>query len=126
MSSALRRTGSTRKWRRLRLLILQRDRWTCGYCGQPANTVDHIIPRNQARPGQADHPSNLVAACSDCNSAKGSRRFFLDLEAPDTPTPCPLSPHTLPTPSTEANYKKREASTLDLNDPGPLGRGVTR
>jgi len=55
------------KW--YRQLVLNRDNWTCVYCGSPANEVDHVIPRNH---GGFDLPSNLVASCSRCNNAKGS------------------------------------------------------
>jgi hypothetical protein len=57
-------------WPVIRLQILDRDGWTCAYCGKYANTVDHIIPRK--RGGSNDH-SNLVAACKPCNSRKRHR-----------------------------------------------------
>lgn len=42
----------------------------CVYCGTPyADTVDHVLA--QAK-GGTDDPANLVSACSQCNSAKGS------------------------------------------------------
>ena len=49
--------------------VLERDRWSCVYCGQAANQVDHVIPRNH---GGSDLPTNLVAACAPCNNLKGS------------------------------------------------------
>ena len=49
--------------------VLERDRWSCVYCGQAANQVDHVIPRNH---GGSDLPNNLVAACAKCNNLKGS------------------------------------------------------
>lgn len=42
----------------------------CVYCGQAADTVDHLIPRMQHGPDAAD---NLVPACRFCNSSKGGR-----------------------------------------------------
>lgn len=42
----------------------------CVYCGDPATTKDHQIPRG--RPGW-DAPGNLVPACLSCNSAKRNR-----------------------------------------------------
>lgn len=57
-----------RKWRELRLHILKRDDHRCAYCGQPADTVDHIIPLNK---GGTDHETNLTAACAKCNYGKG-------------------------------------------------------
>lgn len=59
--------------RRLRFEILRRDGHTCRYCGAKAPdvalTVDHVIPVSL---GGGDEPSNLVTACSDCNSGKAS------------------------------------------------------
>jgi 5-methylcytosine-specific restriction endonuclease McrA len=42
----------------------------CVYCGNPATTRDHVIPRG--RPGW-DDPDNIVLACSWCNFSKGDR-----------------------------------------------------
>ncbi len=55
-------------WASYREAILERDGWTCAYCGDVADTVDHVIP--QAKGGD-NHPHNLTAACSECNAAKG-------------------------------------------------------
>jgi 5-methylcytosine-specific restriction endonuclease McrA len=52
-------------WRRRRAIILKMHDDACYYCGDPANTVDHIKPRHL---GGTDHINNLVAACVDCNS----------------------------------------------------------
>lgn len=58
---------------RLRYEILRRDNYTCRYCGGSAPdvslTVDHVIPVTL---GGGDDPSNLVAACSACNSGKSA------------------------------------------------------
>lgn len=62
----------SRQWRSLRLRILARDGYTCGYCGQTADTVDHILPVDK-HPDQAMSPDNLISACKSCNSRKGSR-----------------------------------------------------
>lgn len=65
--------------KRLRYEILRRDNHTCHYCGGTsptvALTVDHVIPRAL---GGTNDPSNLVAACRDCNAGKSS-------SAPDAP-----------------------------------------
>lgn len=56
---------------RLRFAILNRDGFTCRYCGRRSPTVelmvDHIIPFSK---GGTDDPENLCAACSDCNAGK--------------------------------------------------------
>jgi len=31
--------------------VMKRDRWTCGYCGGKASTIDHVMPR----PGRLAH-----------------------------------------------------------------------
>lgn len=70
MTSALTPRGSTWRWRKIRLRILIRDRWTCGYCMRPATTVDHITPRAL---GGGDEDSNLIACCTRCQNRKGGR-----------------------------------------------------
>src|SRR4051794_1217056 len=30
-----------------RAAVLKRDRWTCGYCGGKASTIDHVMPRSR-------------------------------------------------------------------------------
>lgn len=48
--------------------VLQRDGFTCVYCGASANHVDH---RRSRRNGGTNHMNNLSAACADCNWRKG-------------------------------------------------------
>ena len=74
----------SRKWRALRLRILARDGHVCGYCGQDATTVDHILPIRK-HPDQAMNPENLISACRDCNSKKGSRSQGVFLAQTFTP-----------------------------------------
>ncbi|WP_425953679.1 HNH endonuclease [Xylanimonas sp. McL0601] len=42
----------------------------CAYCGGPADTVDHVLPRSR---GGASSWLNLVAACGACNARKADR-----------------------------------------------------
>jgi 5-methylcytosine-specific restriction endonuclease McrA len=42
----------------------------CAYCGGPAQTVDHVLPKSR---GGASSWLNLVAACFGCNRAKDDR-----------------------------------------------------
>lgn len=59
--------------KRTRFEVLKRDNHTCRYCGATAPdailTVDHVTP---VALGGTDDPSNLVAACRDCNFGKAS------------------------------------------------------
>ena len=59
--------------KRLRYEVLRRDNHACRYCGiaapQVVLTVDHVIPVTL---GGSDEPSNLVAACRDCNTGKSA------------------------------------------------------
>lgn len=57
-------------WKKIRLVILERDSFLCRYCGDPANSVDHVTPKS--RGGTEDH-GNLVASCKTCNSKKNGR-----------------------------------------------------
>ncbi len=65
--------GKTSRWPRtlkyVKRWVLERDKYTCVYCGEPANEVDHVIPRHL---NGSDAPSNLVASCRRCNNLKGT------------------------------------------------------
>lgn len=61
--------GNTRQMEAVRAYVLDRDAYTCHWCGARATTVDHVIARAQ---GGTDALTNLVAACSPCNSARGA------------------------------------------------------
>jgi 5-methylcytosine-specific restriction endonuclease McrA len=49
--------------------IKRRD-GACAYCGGPAQTVDHVVPRSR---GGDSTWLNLVAACEPCNHRKANR-----------------------------------------------------
>lgn len=57
--------------KRTRFEVLKRDDYTCRYCHSADRpmTVDHVIP---VALGGSDKPSNLVAACVECNNGKAS------------------------------------------------------
>ena len=80
MASALKDTGSTDKWRKIRARILARDNGICQECGAEGNTVDHIVPRSA---GAGDEDWNLQCLCAKCNYSKGGR-FFLRQATPLT------------------------------------------
>lgn len=54
-----------------RYRILERDNFTCQYCGRSAPdvvlNVDHRVPRSE---GGTDEDGNLVTACQACNIGK--------------------------------------------------------
>jgi 5-methylcytosine-specific restriction endonuclease McrA len=58
---------------RLRFAVLNRDGFTCQYCGRSAPgvtlEVDHIQPRSR---GGRSRRENLTTACRDCNRGKYS------------------------------------------------------
>jgi len=62
-----------------RFKILQRDGFTCQYCGAApwkdkniTLEVDHIFPRSL---GGGDEEDNLITACRDCNQGKKARNY---------------------------------------------------
>jgi 5-methylcytosine-specific restriction endonuclease McrA len=50
--------------------VLRRDRHVCAYCGEVANTVDHLLPQSR---GGTNTWQNTVAACTRCNHRKANR-----------------------------------------------------
>jgi hypothetical protein len=58
----------------VRANILERDSFTCTYCGaQPGNDLlraTRIIPRGV---GGSDHDNNLITACGHCNDGKSNQ-----------------------------------------------------
>jgi len=63
--------GYGHAWRKVRAEILERDGWCCAYCGGPASTVDHRLPKIE---GGTDDPTNLVGACKPCNTGRENAR----------------------------------------------------
>jgi len=49
--------------------ILIRDDWTCQYCGEYGNTIDHIMPKSR---GGLNTWGNLCVACRKCNGLKSN------------------------------------------------------
>ena len=74
-----RREGGKPASRGTRFKVLQRDEFTCRYCGgkPPAVVldVDHIVP---VRDGGTDDLDNLVTACVDCNTGKSGHPMRAD------------------------------------------------
>lgn len=79
---ALKPYRSTGHWKRLRLQVLRRDAYTCTYCGDVADQVDHVYPKSK---GGEDTLDNCVAACAKCNSLKRDKTDTVFLAQPSTP-----------------------------------------
>ncbi|THF84284.1 HNH endonuclease [Cohnella fermenti] len=65
--STIRRIYSNKEFRRL---ILNRDNYTCHFCGEYGDTIDHLLPRAK---GGHTTPLNCVCACNACNQSKADR-----------------------------------------------------
>lgn len=67
--------GSDSRWRRFRLTVLERDRWTCTIrapgCTDKAEHVDHIQPLGKG--GDKYDPGNCRAACANCNLTRSTK-----------------------------------------------------
>jgi 5-methylcytosine-specific restriction endonuclease McrA len=53
-----------------RRAVFARDDYRCQYCGNHADSIDHVVPRSR---GGRDVWDNLAAACRPCNSKKRDR-----------------------------------------------------
>jgi len=53
-----------------RRAVFARDEHRCQYCGGPAESIDHVVPRSKGGPHTWE---NVVAACRACNVRKGDR-----------------------------------------------------
>ncbi len=57
---------------RFRQQIFEAWQHQCAYCGDAADTLDHVKPRHK---GGATVTTNLVPACRQCNRKKGSEEW---------------------------------------------------
>lgn len=63
----IRRIYSNKEFRKL---ILERDRYTCYFCKEYGDTIDHLLPRAK---GGHTTPDNCVCACNLCNQSKADK-----------------------------------------------------
>lgn len=61
---------ATAEYKRNRKIILESNNYICNYCNGHATTADHIIPVSK---GGSNELSNLLPACSSCNSTRQNR-----------------------------------------------------
>lgn len=59
-----------RDWAVIRERILERDGFSCSYCDDAADEVDHIVPVVR---GGSNEDANLAACCGWCNRSKGAK-----------------------------------------------------
>ena len=56
----------------VRMMVFERDRFRCVYCGYYADQLDHVVPYRLVR----EHSyNNLVSSCSFCNAVAAGREF---------------------------------------------------
>ncbi len=79
---ALKPYRATTHWKKIRMQVLRRDAYTCAYCGDTANEVDHRIAKVK---GGEDTLDNLVAACRRCNIQKKDQDEAVFLAQRSTP-----------------------------------------
>lgn len=53
-----------------RKAVFARDGGRCVYCGAPAASLDHVVPRSRGGPHEWE---NVVASCRRCNHVKADR-----------------------------------------------------
>lgn len=66
------RNNDTPIGKKIRQAIFTESAGCCVYCGWPASTLDHIIPRSF---GGSDARYNLVASCALCNTIANDKIF---------------------------------------------------
>lgn len=62
-------SSTGKEWQKLRQIVFATHGRLCVYCGNPANAIDHVIPKSL---DGTDTLDNLVPACTTCNSIKSN------------------------------------------------------
>jgi 5-methylcytosine-specific restriction endonuclease McrA len=108
---ALKEYRATSHWKKLRLQVLRRDAYTCYYCGDVANEVDHVVPKVK---GGEDSLDNCVAACRKCNILKKDKDQDVFLARRSTP---PAFPNSLSPKRTNQSKSVQNGHTSVRIDP---------
>jgi 5-methylcytosine-specific restriction endonuclease McrA len=104
-----------------RRAVLERDRHRCAYCGQRANSVDHVVPRSR---GGGHEWANVVAACSRCNHKKGSHLLAeLGWRLPFVPAQPPATIALLVGLSSRQDVWDRDLGPVHVHPHGELAAG---
>ena len=102
--------------RRQRIKIYKRDGCRCIYClisispTSKGATVDHVVPQSL---GGTNRNSNLVAACSVCNNAKGDQSLNYYLESLDPQMCDPIATKTRIQRQTSISMTPEDAHLLE-------------
>jgi CRISPR/Cas system Type II protein with McrA/HNH and RuvC-like nuclease domain len=111
---ALKPYRSTPHWKKLRLQVLRRDAYTCTYCGDVADQVDHVYPKSK---GGEDTLDNCVAACAKCNSAKRDKLDTVFLAQASTPPDLGSVLSPIRTNQTKTDKNGRTFVKIELDSP---------
>ena len=111
---ALKPYRATAHWKKIRLQVLRRDAYTCAYCGDVADQVDHVYPKSK---GGADELDNLVAACKRCNYAK---RDKLDVFLAGASTPPALANSLSPIRANQSKSVQNGHTSVRIDPDSPF------
>ena len=92
-------------YRYVRLQVLERDGHICHWCGQPGDTMDHVIPWSK---GGRTTMNNCICACQECNGRRGDMApgAFASLCGVPMPQPGAMTRSaTMPLPQIEATAR---------------------
>lgn len=82
-------------YRYIRLKVLARDGHVCYWCGDPGDTMDHIIPWSK---GGRTTMDNCICACSECNGLRGDMPAMEFARLRGVPLPRPVGTTPPPEP----------------------------
>jgi 5-methylcytosine-specific restriction endonuclease McrA len=83
-------------WQRQRRRALKRDRYTCQSCGQPGESVHHMLPYRWFNDDfrRANQLANLITYCGACHRRADALLHAAEREGASIQPPMPLWPHS--------------------------------